>query len=183
MHISRSITVALAATALVGAASCSATRTQRAPGEHFDDAVVLTSVKSALAADQITEAHDINVEVNRGVVQLNGFVDSTKEKSQATAVASRVEGVKEVHNNLAVNPGERTAGEVVDDALLTAKVKTALIQNPDTKAHQITVKTENGVVQLSGFVDSAGAREAAATVAMSVTGVRGVDNELGIKSY
>ena len=181
MRMFQLLAATLTAAALATAA-CSATRTQRAPGEHIDDAVLLT-VKTALARDSATDAHEINVEVNRGVVQLNGFVDNANEKSQATIVAGRVEGVKEVRNNLMVQKAERTAGEVVDDALLTTKVKTALIQSEDTKAHQITVKTREGVVQLSGFVNSAEAKTAATTVAMSVTGVRAVDNELSIKSY
>jgi hyperosmotically inducible protein len=182
MRIFQIFAAVLAATALATAA-CSATRTQRAPGEHLDDAVVLGNVKSALARDEATDAHEINVEVNRGIVQLNGFVDTPAERAQATVVASRVDGVKEVRNNLLVESGERSAGEVVDDALLTTKVKTALIQSPDTKAHQITVKTREGVVQLSGFVNSAEAKTAATTVAMSVTGVKAVDNELSIKTY
>jgi hyperosmotically inducible protein len=181
MRIRNILAVTLVAVALA-ATACSSTRTQRAPGEHVDDAVLLTSVKSALARDKSADAHEINVEVNRGIVQLNGFVDSAEEKSAATAAASRVKGVKEVRNNLMVNKGERKAGEVFDDALLTTKVKTALIGNRETKAHQITVKTLQGVVQLGGFVDSAEAKAAATTVAMSVTGVKSVDNQLSIKT-
>ncbi|HEU0224820.1 MAG TPA: BON domain-containing protein [Steroidobacteraceae bacterium] len=145
--------------------------------------MVLTGVKFALAADKVTEARKIDVEVNRGIVQLNGFVDTASEKSRATVVAADVKGVREVQNNLQINPGARSAGVAVDDALLTAKVKAALIQSPDTKAHQISVNTERGVVQLSGFVDSATAKAAATTVALSVTGVRDVDNALAIKSH
>lgn len=181
MRIRNIIAVTLVAMAL-GATACSSTRTQRAPGEHVDDAVLLTSVKTALTRDKTARARDINVEVNRGIVQLNGFVDSADQKSAATAAASRVKGVKEVRNNLVVSTGERSAGEVVDDALLTGKVKTALIGNRDTKAHQINVTTKQGVVQLSGFVDSAEAKAAATTVAKSVTGVKSVDNQLSIKT-
>ncbi|MGH8131238.1 MAG: BON domain-containing protein [Steroidobacteraceae bacterium] len=173
----------IAGTALLGVAACSATRTQRAPGEQVDDAVVLTNVKSALVANPVTEAGEINVDVNRGVVSLNGFVDSQQEKSKAAQVAQNVDGVKEVRNNLSVKEGSSTAGEVIDDSILTAKVKAALIQSPDTKAHQINVETRAGVVQLSGFVDSAAAKAAASTVAKSVTGVKDVKNELSVKSY
>jgi osmotically-inducible protein OsmY len=102
MRNHRLLIVAIAATALAGAAACSSTRTQRAPGEHMDDAFVLTSVKSALAADEMTEAHEINVEVNRGVVQLSGFVDSATAKAAATTVAMSVTGVKDVDNELAI---------------------------------------------------------------------------------
>lgn len=98
-------------------------------------------------------------------------------------VAGNVKGVKEVQNDIAVQKANESTGEAIDDSLLTAKVKTALITSPDTKAHQINVETKQGVVQMSGFVDSAAAKAAATTVANSVTGVKGVKNELSVKSY
>ena len=169
--------------ALLSMAACSATRTQRAPGEQIDDAALLTSVKTALVSDPITEAGEINVDVNRGIVKLSGFVGTSKEKAQATQVAGNVGGVKEVQNDIAVKQGSESTGEYIDDSILTAKVKTALIESPETKAHQINVETNQGVVQLSGFVDNATAKAAATSVVMSVTGVKDVKNELSIKSY
>jgi len=173
----------IAATAVLGMAACSATRTQRAPGEQVDDGALLTSVKSALVSNPVTEAGEINVDVNRGIVKLSGFVDSSKEKSEAARVAGKVAGVKSVQNDIAVKTGNSSTGEVIDDSILTAKVKTALITSPDTKAHQINVETKAGVVQMSGFVDSAAAKAAATTVAKSVTGVKEVKNELSVKAY
>ena len=73
-------------------------------------------------------------------------------------------------------------GEILDDGILTMKVKAALIESPDTKAHQINVETQEGVVRLLGAVDSAKAKAAATTVAMSVKGVKEIKNELEIKS-
>jgi hyperosmotically inducible periplasmic protein len=179
----KTLVALMATTVMVGLAACSPTRTQRAPGEHVDDAVLLTSVKSALASNPTTEAREINVDVNRGVVSLNGFVDTEKEKREAGQVARNVDGVQDVKNNLAVQEGSRTPGEVIDDATLTAKVKAELIKNDQTKAHQINVDTVEGVVQLSGFVDSEAAKSAAVQVARSVTGVKDVKNELTVKSY
>ncbi len=173
----------VAVTALLGMAACSATRTQRAPGEQVDDAALLTSVKSALASDPITEAGEINVDVNRGIVKLSGFVDSSQEQAQAVQVARSVEGVKDVRNDITVQKANESTGEVIDDSVLTAKVKTALITSPETKAHQINVETKAGVVQMSGFVDTAAAKTAATTVARSVTGVKDVKNELSVKAY
>jgi hyperosmotically inducible protein len=177
------IVTVIAATALLGMAACSSTRTQRAPGEQVDDAALLTSVKSALASDPITESGEINVDVNRGIVKLSGFVDSSKEQAQAVQVARNVKGVKEVQNDIAIQKTNESTGDVMDDSMLTAKVKTALITSPETKAHQINVETKQGVVQMSGFVDTAAAKAAATTVAKSVTGVKGVKNELSVKSY
>jgi hyperosmotically inducible protein len=179
----RTLLALIAGTAIAGLVACSATRTQRSAGEHVDDGVLLTSVKSALVADPVTEAGEINVDVNRGIVSLNGFVDTQQEKSKAGDVARGVDGVKEVRNNLAVQKQNSSTGEVIDDSALTAKVKAALIENSNTKAHQINVETKQGVVQLSGFVDNASAKAAATTVAMSVTGVKDVKNELSVKSY
>lgn len=179
----KTLVALVAGTALVAMAGCSATRTQRAPGEHVDDAVLLTSVKAALIDNSTTKAHDINVEVNRGVVQLNGDVESQEQKSEATKVARNVDGVKEVKNNLTVQQGSRTAGEYVDDSILTAKVKAKLIESSETKAHQINVETNQGVVHLSGFVNDQAAKSAAGEVARSVTGVKDVKNELSVKSY
>lgn len=179
----KTLVALIAGAAILGTAACSATRTQRAPGEHLDDAAILTSVKSALIADPVTEAGEINVDVNRGIVKLSGFVDSPNEKSKAGDVARNVDGVKSVQNDLSVKEENSTMGEVIDDSILTAKVKAALIQSPDTKAHQINVETKLGVVSLSGFVDTAAAKAAASTVARSVTGVRDVKNELSVKSY
>jgi hyperosmotically inducible protein len=62
-------------------------------------------------------------------------------------------------------------------------VKAALIADSATKAHQINVETQEGVVQLSGFVDNAAAKSAATNVAKSVSGVKDVKNELSVKSY
>lgn len=173
----------IAGTALAGVAACSPTRTQRSAGEMVDDATLLTSVKSALVSNPVTEAGEINVDVNRGVVKLSGFVDTQKEKSRAGDVARGVDGVQEVRNDLAVKESDSSVGEVIDDSVLTAKVKAALIENDDTKAHQINVETKQGVVQLSGFVDSSSAKAAATSVAKSVTGVKDVKNELSVKSY
>jgi hyperosmotically inducible protein len=67
------------------------------------------------------------------------------------------------------------------DAEITARVKTALIRNDETKARQINVETENGVVQLSGFVDSEQMKSSAAATAQSVSGVQEVRNELIVR--
>lgn len=167
---------------LVTTSGCTATRTQKSAGEVVDDSVVLAKVKSSLLEDPVTSGLQIDVNVYRGVVQLNGTVDSSHEKATAAADASRVEGVLAVHNNLVVSPSE-TVGQVVDDSVLTAKVKAALADDPGTNAYQIDVETDKGVVGLSGFVNNSKAKAAATTVAMAVPGVRSVNNRIDIKSY
>ena len=77
---------------------------------------------------------------------------------------------------------QQAPGEVIDDSLLTAKVKAALIDDPVTKAGQINVETYRGVVQLGGFVDNATEKTRATQVAGAVTGVKEVRNDLRVSS-
>jgi hyperosmotically inducible protein len=177
----KALPLAMAAVALA-MTGCQATRTEKTAGEYVDDTVVTSKVKTALIGNPTTKAMQIDVETFRGAVQLNGFVDSMGAKNEATRVAQSVEGVREVHNNLEVDTGSTSAGEAISDATLTARVKTALIADQETKAHQINVETEDAIVQLAGWVDNAEAKAAATRVARSVEGVRDVRNELEVKS-
>jgi hyperosmotically inducible protein len=186
----RSFTLSTA-TALISAlliVACSSTPTQRSAGETVDDATLTGKVKAALVDNDLVKAGEVNVDSYRGVVQLNGFVGTQAEKSAASKAAQSVKGVKEVRNNLEVKSvamanadADRSAGQVVDDATITAKVKTDLIADPTTKAHQINVDTNSGIVELGGFVDSQAAKDRAAEIARSVKGVKDVKNDLQLK--
>jgi hyperosmotically inducible periplasmic protein len=68
-----------------------------------------------------------------------------------------------------------------DDAVISMRVKAALIANEATKASQINVETRDGVVQLSGFVDSEAMRAAAASSTQRIGGVKKVENKLMIR--
>jgi hyperosmotically inducible protein len=167
--------------ALAALAACAATRTQQSTGEQIDDSVITAKVKAALIEDPTTKAHQVQVDTFRGTVQLNGFVDSADEKAAAARVAHSVNGVQNVRNNLTVGHTDRSAGGVVDDSVITTKVKAALVAEPTTKARDITVITRDGIVQLSGFVDSAAEKASAVEVAQGVAGVKEVRNNLQIK--
>ena len=69
---------------------------------YINDAALTAKVKTALAADSVTEAFEIDVETTRGVVLLSGRVDSEKESTQAQKVAGAIDGVREVMNRLTV---------------------------------------------------------------------------------
>ena len=171
--------VLLAASILVTSA-CSSTRTQESPGEVIDDSILTAKVKAALIDDPVTKAGQINVETYRGVVQLGGFVDTSESKTRATQVAQAITGVKEVRNDLRVSTPQ-TAEQAVDDTALTAAVKSKLIADSTTKAYQINVETQKGVVQLTGFVNSNEAKARAAQLAGDVEGVVSVKNDLEIR--
>jgi hyperosmotically inducible periplasmic protein len=161
--------------------ACTPSRTVKSAGEQVDDSTITAKVKTQLARDAATSAHRIDVETFRGDVQLNGFVPSEDMKSEATRVAKSVEGVKKVSNNLRIQEGSRSAGGVVDDTVITAKVKTALATDSKVAAHEVNVETRDGVVQLAGFVDNSDEKQQAGELARRVAGVKQVDNQLEVK--
>ena len=72
-------------------------------------------------------------------------------------------------------------GEYVDDTVITAKVKAAILNEPMLKVTEINVETFRGVVQLSGFVSSQAAINKAVEVARGVNGVKSVRNDMRVK--
>jgi osmotically-inducible protein OsmY len=70
--------------------------------EKVDDAWITTKVKTDLAKDSATKAHDIHVNTKSGVVVLTGTVASEAEKEKAEANAKSVKGVVNVENQLRV---------------------------------------------------------------------------------
>ncbi|QLA15734.1 BON domain-containing protein [Desulfolutivibrio sulfoxidireducens] len=72
-------------------------------------------------------------------------------------------------------------GEYLDDSVITAKVKTAIFQEPTLQSAEINVETFKGVVQLSGFVSSQQDINTAVTVARMIQGVTAVRNDMRIK--
>ena len=81
----------------------------------------------------------------------------------------------------ASTPTREGTGEYVDDSAITTKVKAAILNEPTLKVFQINVETFKGEVQLSGFVDSAQAKQKAGEVARGVGGVKSVKNNLIVK--
>ena len=81
----------------------------------------------------------------------------------------------------AATPKQESTGEYVDDSLITTKVKTAIFNEPGLKVSQINVETYKGVVQLSGFVDSAADAKKAGELAQAVKGVSNVKNDTRVR--
>ena len=103
--LSRIIALALAAalgTAQLG--GCASEPKQRTAGQVFDDSVITAKVQKELIAQEGVSVMDVQVSTFRGVVQLSGFVPSDKEARLAEEAARRVEGVRDVKNDIRVAP-------------------------------------------------------------------------------
>lgn len=74
-----------------------------------------------------------------------------------------------------------SAGEFIDDTLISGKVKAALVADPELKATEIKVDTYKGTVQLSGFVAAPDHIPKAAALARGIDGVKSVKNDIAVK--
>lgn len=81
---------------------CSSTPTRQSTGEYIDDMAITAKVKTAFVQDPVVKALDVGVDTFKGVVQLNGFVDTAEQKARAEQIARNVIGVVNVQNGLSV---------------------------------------------------------------------------------
>lgn len=142
---------------------------RRTAGEQLDDKTIQVKISSELT-NLIGDRGRTNVESYAGRVLLLGDVPTEADKQQAEEVASKVEQVRQVYNQLRV--GDITPLSVrTNDSWLTTKVTTALINTKGVPTRTITVTTERGVVYLMGKVTSTEAQLAA----KAASGVGGVN--------
>jgi len=78
-------------------------------------------------------------------------------------------------------PPSTTVGTEIDDSVVTARVKSALLADPDVKSYGFKVETRKGEVQLSGFVDNQTQIDRAIAVTRGVAGVKSIDNKVSLK--
>lgn len=87
---------------IVSLVSCAGSKSRESTGEYFDDVVISSKVKATILGDSSLKVMQIEVETFKGIVQLSGFVDSTKAANRAAELARKVRGVKQVNNSLIV---------------------------------------------------------------------------------
>lgn len=134
------------------------------------------AVMDDLTFDPDVDASDITVDDRDGEVVLRGSVPSYPHYVEAAAVAARVPGVKDVHNQLkvALPPGDHR-----DDSTLTAMANDALTLG-HTEAVPVAATAKNGDITLTGAVRSSAERAAAEAMIAGLTGVRGITNDIQI---
>jgi osmotically-inducible protein OsmY len=180
-------------------------RTERNFGDKVEDATITASVKSKLLWNSHTDGLDIHVDTNNGSVTLTGTAGSGAEKDLAGQLAHNTSGVVAVNNQIVIGPGKADKAkadmreakqdakatahdakvatkeaandtkEAVSDAWITTKVKSTLLLTRNVDGLDIDVTTDNGVVKLSGEVDSPAERTRAIDLAQNIRGVKKVD--------
>ncbi len=151
---------------------------QRTVGTMVDDSVISTTVKSKMIGDAFVKARHIDVDVLNGVVFLIGVVESDSQKRMAGDIARGVDGVRRVENQLSI--GKTTVGQVANDAILSSKIKTELVKDPDIASTNIDVDTNNNVITLTGIVRSQSEKNKVFQIVRIVAGNRQVIDNLSV---
>ena len=145
-----------------------------------------SQIWTTFALNPYLSANDIKVSVREGKATLTGNVADDVNKDLARQIALGVKGIKAVDNNIEVptnymapaQSAERGFGEVVDDATITATVKSKMLWSRYVEGIKANVDTTRGKVTLTGTADSTEAKDFAAKIATNTQGVHSVDNQL-----
>ena len=148
-------------------------------GNFMDDSAITAKVKAALVDHDAIKSTDISVKTENKVVILSGTVDNQSQSDQATSLAKGVEGVSSVENKLTIREGKADSMKgYAGDAATTSEVKAKLLADDIVPSRKVKVETTDGVVQLSGSVDSQAQSDRAESIAKAIDGVKSVKNDL-----
>jgi hyperosmotically inducible periplasmic protein len=154
--------------------------------EQSSDIWLKAKIVTTYALSEHLNPFSIDVNVTSGVVTLTGTVESDIESDLAEEIAKGVKGVKEVNNKLDINPEAQRDTErssflhYVEDANITARVKSRLLLNPNMHGLKMHVTTKNGVVFLQGELKSDIEGDLARQIARNTKGVVDVEDNLTI---
>jgi osmotically-inducible protein OsmY len=153
------------------------------PAEH-SDAWITTKVKTALLFHRHVSATGTTVYTKDGVVTLQGEASSLAQKELTTEYARDIDNVKEVKNEMTIaktpaTPKE-TMGDKIDDASITAQVKSSLLSHHSTSAMHTGVSTTDGVVTLSGVAKNDAEKSLVTKLATDINGVTSVINNMTV---
>jgi osmotically-inducible protein OsmY len=147
-----------------------------------------TTIQARYFADPDVKGRDIDVSTDAaGAVTLRGRVDSPAAKAAAVRIANETEGVARVIDEVRVS-SSAGGGDVLaapaegGDAWITANVQSKYFLDADVKRRDIDVETKNGVVTLSGDVQSPAERRQALDLARTTAGVRDVVDRLDLRA-
>ena len=148
-------------------------------GNFMDDSTLTAKVKAALVDHESIKSTDISVKTDQKVVTLSGFVESQAQAEEAVKVAKGVEGVTSVSDKLHVRDSKNTSVKgYAGDTAITSEVKAKLLADDIVPSRKVKVETTDGVVQLSGTVDSQAQSDLAESIAKAIDGVKSVKNDL-----
>ncbi|MHB1651277.1 MAG: BON domain-containing protein [Desulfitobacteriaceae bacterium] len=118
------------------------------------------------------EVSGLGCRVSKGVTTLLGHVETQSNERLAKRIASQIRGVKEIRSEVQLKE------KGVDDATLVNRVESALVASPWVNGQQIRTEARNGLISLTGLVDTQEEAEWAVETAYQVSGVKAVVSEI-----
>jgi hyperosmotically inducible protein len=153
------------------------------PVEHSDTWIKM-KVQTALLFHRNVSVTGTTVYVKDGIVTLQGEASSMAQKELTTEYTKDVDNVKEVKNDMtiAATPAapDATIGDKIDDASITAEVKSSLMSHSSTSAIHTGVTTADGVVTLTGIAKNDAEKDLVTKLATDINGVTSVINNMTI---
>jgi len=190
----RSLISMIVATTLTTAAYAGDMDTDNKWEKGAKDAWIDGKAEATLLFNGNLDSFDINTDVKDGNVVLTGKVENSVDKKLAEELVANIDGVVSVDNKLTIVAGDDMDSDLSDDAedavdegtseLTDAKIatviKTRLLMDTDISGFDIDVDVENGVVTLTGEVDSDAERDLAVEIAKNASDVKDVENNLRV---
>jgi len=153
------------------------------PAEHSDTWIKM-KVQTALLFHRNVSVTGTTVYVKDGIVTLQGEASSMAQKELTTEYTKDVDNVKEVKNDMtiAATPAtpDATIGDKIDDASITAEVKSSLMSHSSTSAIHTGVTTTDGVVTLIGIAKNDAEKSLVTKLATDINGVTSVINNMTV---
>jgi osmotically-inducible protein OsmY len=155
------------------------------PAEHSDRWITM-KVKTALLFHRNVSASGTTVYTKDGIVTLEGVASSEAQKELTTEYVKDIDHVKSVQNNMtiaqtaATGTSEVATGDKIDDASITAQVKSALLSHHSTSALHTGVSTTDGVVTLTGPAKNEAEKSLVTKLATDINGVTSVINNMTV---
>jgi hyperosmotically inducible periplasmic protein len=153
------------------------------PAEHSDTWITM-KVKTALLFHRNVSASGTTVYTKDGIVTLQGEAGSMAQKELTTEYAKDIDNVKEVQNNMTIATTsampDATVGDKIDDASITAEVKSSLFSHSSTSAIHTGVTTTDGVVTLTGIAKNDAEKSLVTKLATDINGVTSVINNMTV---
>ncbi|HCS81455.1 MAG TPA: transporter, partial [Alteromonas macleodii] len=158
------------------------------------DAWIDGKAEATLLFNGNLDSFDINTDVKNGNVVLTGKVENSVDKKLAEELVANIDGVTSVDNKLTVVSDKDMEGDMSDDmedtvdegtseltdAKIATVIKTRLLMDTDISGFDIDVDVENGVVTLTGDVDSDAERDLAVEIAKNASDVKDVESNLRV---
>jgi hyperosmotically inducible periplasmic protein len=143
-------------------------------GATRSDSWIALKTKLALVASSPTSGYETEVDAKDGVVTLTGKVDTNEVKTEAEQIARKVEGVRNVNNQLQVVPEARRKEVNAADNKIKEEIQKLMDGDPKLQTLSLSVDSNAGVVSLDGSVDTVEQLWQAAAAIRKVPGVKSV---------